>query len=349
MKKIWILVITAVAVTVTGVQAQPTPDSYPLLIGTYVEGYANSEADFNVWPTNAASYPFLTDWIVDPEEVGKWWPKTASAKAIYGTAFESKDWSTPAPQLTMTATGLDDTKTYDIYVVYWCKYTEWSTWAALPGNPLRECSANNADVAFFDDGVATAVQGRQALLGQVSGQTSVSILVEGPPNQPNRDDRAWLDGLSYVEAAPRSSVTLTIMDAVVQDPNNVQTVMPLPGDFPIYPASGTYNLLQGQTVSLAAPNFTFCPDKFEFVGWIELDPGVPVVQEDASSYSGHYIVMTTSEILTPVYQVVQYEKVCGDECHPIREGDIDQDCDVDMDDLLVLIASWLTDNRPIQH
>ncbi|MBN2211985.1 MAG: hypothetical protein JW709_11370 [Sedimentisphaerales bacterium] len=347
MKNIWILMILTVAMLASALPAQPTPDSYPLMVGTYVEGYANSEADYNVWPTDAGSYPLLTDWLIDPEETGKWWPKTASSKCIYGTAFEGKDYN-QCPQLTMTATGLDDTKTYDIYVVYWPKYLDWSCWAALPGGLMRECTATNGDVAFFDDG-GTGVQGRQAFLGQVTGQTSVSILVEAPPDQPG-DDRAWLDGLSYDEATPRSSVTLTIENPVLQDPNNFGTVTPLPEQYPIAPAVGTYNLLQGQTVTLGAPDFTICPDRFEFVGWVEMNPGTPpVVQEDTGSYSGHYIVMTASETLTPVYRVVEYTKECGDECHPIYEGDINQNCLIDMEDLLILIANWLTDNRPIVH
>ena len=93
---------------ITMVQAQPTPEDYPDMLGIYYEGYAASEFDHNVWATDAASYPTLVSWLApttDPYPTDRWWQKEGSIKAIDGTAFQGL--ADPAvPQLTMTVTGI---------------------------------------------------------------------------------------------------------------------------------------------------------------------------------------------------------------------------------------------------
>ena len=234
-RKLIILIASVLLLGVSLAQAQPQVEDYPLLIGTYVDGYVSSAADHNVWPTDAASYILPIEWLEDVSggaPYGKWYPKSGSSKAIDGTAFQGSDNDEP-PQLTMTAGVLEPGKVYDIYVVYWAKdptlvspANSWYTRAALPGQSLIDGSMATADNLFFYDG-GTGVQGCQKYLGQVS-DPNLSIIVEAPPNQTG-DQRAWLDGLTYVEAGTIPTYTLTI-NAVVLDPNNWGSVTPDPED-----------------------------------------------------------------------------------------------------------------------
>jgi len=178
----------------------PTFSDYaPYMLGdAYVEGYVNSTADYNVWPTDTATYTTVESWF-GPDAAGHWYAKTGSAKAIDGTAFQGKDSQAP-PQLTMTVTGLDDTEEYQVYAVCWVKNPAvtshaWYTRAALTGESLIDCSYQSADNIFFDDG-GSGVQGCEKLLGTVSGVTEFSVIVEAPPNTPDLDLRAWFDGIS---------------------------------------------------------------------------------------------------------------------------------------------------------
>ncbi|MBN2210272.1 MAG: hypothetical protein JW709_02645, partial [Sedimentisphaerales bacterium] len=180
-------------------QAWPTPEDYPDMLGIYYEGYAHGEADFNVWPTDALSYPTLVSWLApntDPYPSDRWWQKEGSIKAIDGTAFQGLG-DPDVPQLTMTITGVDPAKTYDVYVVYWPKLSSWSTYAALPNEPLQECSLASADNVFFYDGL-DGVQGCQKWLGRVGGVTEISIIVDAP-TYGGSGERSWFDGMSLVQ------------------------------------------------------------------------------------------------------------------------------------------------------
>ncbi|MBN2211983.1 MAG: hypothetical protein JW709_11360 [Sedimentisphaerales bacterium] len=210
MKSFYAIGIILLFISTIGEGQYKTPADYPLMVGTYVEGYANSAADNNLWPTDAASYPNLVDWLEAVglgSPYGKWYPKTDSTKAINGTAFQGSDDDEP-PQLSMTVTGLNPAMSYDVYVVYWPKLTSWSTWAALEGEPLEECTYADADVVFFYDG-GTGVQGCQEYIGSVSGVSDFTVVVAAPPNQPDKDDRAWFDGISVVGLDPSWQLEFT--------------------------------------------------------------------------------------------------------------------------------------------
>ncbi|MBN2022678.1 MAG: PEP-CTERM sorting domain-containing protein [Pirellulales bacterium] len=216
-------VLTLLAFTVVAGVA-PRAGAYPaigdydqdMLGATYVEAYANEEGH-NIWPTDAASYPALTDWIVvEPgaEQNLKWWGKNTSAKAIDGTAFQGKDNQSP-PELTMVVAGLDPAASYDVYAVYWAKNPAivsnswWYTLAALAGDPLIQCSFATADNVFFNDG-GNGVQGCEKKLGKVSGVTGFSVAVQAPPLDP-ADQRAWFDGISYAVVPEPSAIALAFM------------------------------------------------------------------------------------------------------------------------------------------
>jgi len=215
-KSVLSMTTLAIAVSVaSGVSAYPGIEDYDqdMLGTTYVDAYANDQGH-NIWATDAASFPNLTDWLVPnegAEQSTKWWEKTTSAKAINGTAFQGKD-SQTLPELTMTITGLSAAETYDVYAVYWAKNPDkvsswWYTFAAMEGDPLILCSYATADNVFLDDG-GTGVQGCEKKLGTISGVTEFSVVLQQPIDEAGVDQRAWFDGVSYTVVPEPSAIAL---------------------------------------------------------------------------------------------------------------------------------------------
>ncbi|MBN2211986.1 MAG: hypothetical protein JW709_11375 [Sedimentisphaerales bacterium] len=377
--KTCILISAIGLIAVTAGQAATWEDYAPYMHGTaYVDAYVVDDTNYNIWPTagqtdaNGDPYTSVTQWLqfdTAGAPFGFWYYKgtgqtgnPVSSKAIDGTAFQGSDSDYP-PELTFTMTGLDDTKTYDVYVVHWPKLTSWCAYVALPGHFFRQCHFQQAstiadDTNFFYDG-GTGVQGCEFFMGQVSGQTGLSMLVDVAIDTPS-DDRCWFDGVSYREAEPRAEVTLTINPPIVLDPGG-WGYSTLPGEFPIVPPIGAHTFLQGQTVTLEAPqivdsatgaSFVNCPDYFTFVGWEEGTPGDPNVKipqtstgEDNPNYYP-WIHLTASETLTPVFQVVEFQGVCGDDCHPFPMADFNSDCIVDLMDFAIISRHWLECTQP---
>ncbi len=224
MRKMWILTMLLVTVMAINVNAAVI-DDFPNLIGTYVDGYAVSDTEYNVWPTDAASYTTLDSWLVITAAAGKWVNPYTSANPIRDehdfADFEGRDGSNNPevallPQLTMTASLPDPSKIYDIYVVYWAKNpanitntSYWYTKAALAGNALEICSYETADLVFWDNTAnAAGTNGCQVLLGTVTGVSEVSIIVEAPDYDTTADQRARFDGLSYVEVPEPATMVL---------------------------------------------------------------------------------------------------------------------------------------------
>jgi hypothetical protein len=40
------------------------------------------------------------------------------------------------------------------------------------------------------------------------------------------------------------------------------------------------------------------------------------------------------------------ERRCGDECHPIQQGDLNEDCYINWDDFAIYAAKWLDCTHP---
>lgn len=187
---------------------------------TYVDAYANSAEDFNIWATDSVTYPNLEDWSKAGNGTTLLWGRTtASSNPIDNTDLEGRD-SDTLPQLTMTVTGLDVTKSYNVYAVYWAKNPEvvttgyWYTLAKLEGeSELLEASYATATNIFYNNTVNTAgTNGCEKLLGVVSGVSEFSVIVAGPPSDATLDQRARFDGISYsVIPEPSTAVLLALL------------------------------------------------------------------------------------------------------------------------------------------
>ena len=135
---------------------------------TYVDAYANSDEDYNTWATDRITYPNLEDWSKAGSGTTLLWGRnTASSNPIDNTDLEGRD-SDDLPQLTMTVTGLDVTKSYNVYAVYWAKNPEfvasgyeWYTLARLEGeSELLEASYATATKGASDYGMKVIEVGR---------------------------------------------------------------------------------------------------------------------------------------------------------------------------------------------
>ena len=165
------------------------------VFGTYFDATTS-----NTWATDAESYPELSDWAYSspdtPVILNKWYMKTGSTSAVDGTAFQGAGLS--LPQLTTTITGLDDTKTYDVYVVFHARNVggDWYIYAGMGGEDLALYDETNADYIL---GTGTLIS-CQTKLGTISGVDTFSIDVKGATTSvADGYERTWYDGVAVIE------------------------------------------------------------------------------------------------------------------------------------------------------
>jgi hypothetical protein len=186
---------------------------------TYVDAYANSNADYNTWASNEITYATLDSWsVLGAGTTTKWGRNNTSSNPINNTDLEGKDLATPLPELTMTVSGLDSAKTYDIYAVYWAKNPAlvtayWYTYAKLEGEgAMLTCSYATATNIFYNNTVnPVGTNGCEKLLGTVSGVTSVNVLVAPPDYSSTLDQRARFDGVSYAVVVPEPAALVLVL------------------------------------------------------------------------------------------------------------------------------------------
>ena len=56
------------------------------------------------------------------------------------------------------------------------------------------------------------------------------------------------------------------------------------------------------------------------------------------------ILIDGDKTITAVFEMG--ERVCGDLCHPILKGDLNEDCYINMEDFVIYIDSWLACTHP---
>jgi len=108
----------------------------------------------------------------------------------------------------------------------------------------------------------------------------------------------------------------------------INTVIPFPG---------TTQHIQYTNVMLSARNFPVCPAVYLFDHW----EGEGIADINAP-YT--HVLMDKPKTITAVF--VLGERRCGDECHPILQGDLNKDCYINFADFAIYATQWLSCTHP---
>jgi hypothetical protein len=141
------------------------------------------------------------------------------------------------------------------------------------------------------------------------------------------------DGNGFVAIAAGDYLNLALTSnekrilAVQAEPNGMVNLIP---------SEGTHSYYVGQPILLTAAQSTKCPDVYKFTHWSG-DVADPNAQ-------AQYITMDADKTVTAHY--VADERKCGDECHPIQQGDLNGDCYTNFDDFAIYATTWLACTHP---
>lgn len=141
------------------------------------------------------------------------------------------------------------------------------------------------------------------------------------------------DGNDFVAiaAGDEHGMALTSDDfkilTMTTDPPNLDCVSPSLGETEYY---------NGQTIFVNAPCCPDCPNVYKFDHW-EGD-----VADANSSLTS--LVMDSDKYIKAVY--VADQRVCGDECHPILQGDLNKDCYINFEDFALYSLMWMSCTHP---
>ncbi|MFI4912373.1 MAG: heparinase II/III family protein [Sedimentisphaeraceae bacterium JB056] len=100
----------------------------------------------------------------------------------------------------------------------------------------------------------------------------------------------------------------------------------------IAPAAGVYSVAPGTAVNLSADDFIQCPYVENFSHW-EIDGQLYSTDKETT------VSPTDSISITAVFDDARQ---CGDECHPILDSDLNQDCFIDIEDISIIADNWLS-------
>lgn len=124
--------------------------------------------------------------------------------------------------------------------------------------------------------------------------------------------------------------------ALTSDNTVTLTMQSEPNDMVnLTPSLGQHSYYYGKRIFVSAGRSPKCPDVYDFDHWIGM--------ADPNSSSG-FLIMDSNKIITAVY--TPDERVCGDECHPIQQGDLNEDCYINLDDFALYAAKWLSCTHP---
>jgi len=335
-KKLLILVL--VLTNTSFVFAYMTPADYPNMI---YDIYVDATVD-NLWPTDDVNYTSVSDWSYGADvstsgSTTKWYRKEGATTAINGTAFQGYG---DVPQLTMTVTGLDASKTYNVYAVCWCRNdgSYWYTLAGLDGGPLWVCdNITEYDNIFCPTGTSV-VSGCQLFLGQISGVTSTLVNVAAPTTTSSLN-RAWFDGVALKETTPGPYVNLNISANITNTSSAAKksldgSVLDISPELSV----GQNQIVQGTRLQVVAPQVGLnCPDIYDFNS---------ISGDGTISGTSVKLKMNAAKSITLNYDVRVYTPVCGDLCNRKFKGDTNMDCTVNLEDLMNIVGNWLVCTKP---
>ncbi len=103
----------------------------------------------------------------------------------------------------------------------------------------------------------------------------------------------------------------------------------------IEPNVGQHNYYQDSIVDVNAATFVKCPDTYLFQYWEG-----PVADSNLPYTT---ITMDVDRTITAVFDP---NRVCGDKCHPILQGDLNRDCEINFEDFVLYSAQWFVLHSP---
>lgn len=107
----------------------------------------------------------------------------------------------------------------------------------------------------------------------------------------------------------------------------------------ITPAVGEYEYYEGRYVDISAEPFANCDvdkSQYDFVEWTGA-----VEDPDSASTT---VLMDGDKTITAVLAAIP--KDCGDLCHPIEQGDLNEDCRINFEDFAIYSLLWLNCTHP---
>ena len=141
------------------------------------------------------------------------------------------------------------------------------------------------------------------------------------------------DGNDFVAIAAGSEHSM----ALTSDAVNILTMSTIPAGLDcIIPGQGEHGYYLGQGVFINAPRCPNCPDVYKFDHW------TGDITEPNLTF-GH-LIMDKDRTITAVY--VADERLCGDECHPILQGDVNEDCYINFVDFALYAQRWMSCTHP---
>lgn len=213
---------------------------------------------------------------------------------------------------------------------------------ALPGlDKSWARSINNAGqiVGWGQDALG---HGCAVLFDSTGGGNNINLNDVIPPTSSWRltdatciNDSGWIvgfgenpDGQTHAFLlTPVSTDDFTLRLNVEPNDAGIDTTTPLPGE---------HKCLKGSAIDLEARLFKSCPAVYHFDHW-EGD----VVDPNSSLTT---VIMDEDKIVTAVF--VASEPVCGDECHPILRGDLNDDCHINFADFVLYSDMWMSCTHP---
>ncbi|MFH1370654.1 MAG: PEP-CTERM sorting domain-containing protein [Planctomycetota bacterium] len=145
--------------------------------------------------------------------------------------------------------------------------------------------------------------------------------IVGSGTDPNGNMQAWIAVLE----TPPPSVRLTVQ----AEPNDL-------GIDTLTPSIGEHIYYKNWPVVVKADTFKKCPDVYRFNHWTG-----DMTEPNSATIT---LVMTEDKTVTAVYYVDQ--RRCGDECHPILQGDLNNDCYINFEDFAIYCELWLSCTHP---
>lgn len=133
------------------------------------------------------------------------------------------------------------------------------------------------------------------------------------------------EGFRAFLMTPQSITKYTL--TVETEPNTINTVNP---------SVGPHQYYEHSIIPVSAQSSTDCPYVYYFTEWQGdvMDP----------NSADTHVLIDGDKTIRAIFDVG--DRVCGDLCHPILQGDLNEDCYVNMADFALYMESWLACTHP---